>query len=706
MATIINSTKDPKTIYLPLNENRNEIRLIAFEEPPEGSCLIHCALETVSLDDIRDNHKAYLASPNAQGKSQRKAISLWANRQNPVRHETDLGSDHVPPVDAYRYLWGDYVALSYVWGSEAKGRDIVLNGRKTTITKNLEIALQAISRTKYHVGRYRLWVDALCINQEDEDERASQVKKMREVYSGAWSVIAWLGQEYDKSDKAFDLLQQLASLAAESRTLGFGQLHLDTELFDGSSFYGLSELINRAYWSRLWIVQELVLGASASILRCGNRLMSWPTFCTGIEVLFRSDLWVIKDSLLMDELQRRGLEGREWNAMRLHLLHQDLRILSQYEEEATGRLGFRRLLDIACLSDCRDTRDKVFALVGMMEPDIAETLSHVYSVSDASVFFANVARAFIQYFDNLEPLRDGNPWGPTGAPSWAADWTWNGRMRYSRPESPLRGEWQNVQDTEPSPERIYTASGRRPPRYNFSETLLLTCQGFVFDSIAGLGATEHGYFCWNQKTMVQFPMWRSAYGGKDETAGAISRALLLGRISGARPAEKRHAAILNLPKTFDRAYTQFRDRSWAFLASQEGYYFRWERWRQAHSRFRLGNMLFEDYFSDDIPLEAQERDYTEVYGAVDRAIKGRRLMLTTNGYLGWVPDNAFGWDGNQTEPGDLICIIFGCSVPLAIRPMNERFLVIGEAYVEGFMSGEALELIESVKSEVKDFTFC
>jgi hypothetical protein len=63
------------------------------------------------------------------------------------------------------------------------------------------------------------------------------VKKMRQVYSGAWSVIAWLGQEYDKSDKAFDLLQQLASLAAESHTLGFGQLHLDTELFDGSSFY-------------------------------------------------------------------------------------------------------------------------------------------------------------------------------------------------------------------------------------------------------------------------------------------------------------------------------------------------------------------------------------------------------------------------------------------------------------------------------------
>ena len=88
---------------------------------------------------------------------------------------------------------GDYAALSYVWGDENKIGTIVVNGRETQVTRNLEVALRALCERPDFEDRYRLWVDALCINQLDYEERELQVGKMRNIYGNAWAVIAWLG---------------------------------------------------------------------------------------------------------------------------------------------------------------------------------------------------------------------------------------------------------------------------------------------------------------------------------------------------------------------------------------------------------------------------------------------------------------------------------------------------------------------------------
>ena len=63
-----------------------------------------------------------------------------------------------------------------------------------------------------------------------------------------------------------------------------------------------------------------------------------------------------------------------------------------------------------------------------------------------------------------------------------------------------------------------------------------------------------------------------------------------------------------------------------------------------------------------------------------------------NGYLGWAPDNIYGSEEDQTRKGDLIGIIFGCSTPIVIRPHGKLFKVVGEAYVQGLMDGEAMEV--------------
>lgn len=196
------------------------------------------------------------------------------------------------------------------------------------------------------------------------------------------------------------------------------------------------------------------------------------------------------------------------------------------------------------------------------------------------------------------------------------------------------------------------------------------------------------------------------YGSFEQTSNALYRTLVADRVGRGQKAGERHAVILSLPSTFQVASYQFEEMGWTWLESQDGYYFRWERWRAANEDFMLGDFRLDYFFSDVIPTDASEYDYTEVYACFDRTCQKRRFMLTRNGYMGWAPDNIFGSAEDQTKEGDLIVILLGCSTPIVVRPYGEHFQVVGEAYVQGQMEGEALQLLESEKADKRSFTFC
>jgi hypothetical protein len=99
-----------------------------------------------------------------------------------------------------------YEALSYTWGDLTSRGRIYLNGRPYQVTKNLKSALRYLR----HVDKPRvLWIDALCINQKDIPERNSQVMHMNGIYREALEVVAWVGEEGDDSDLAFDAFEAL-----------------------------------------------------------------------------------------------------------------------------------------------------------------------------------------------------------------------------------------------------------------------------------------------------------------------------------------------------------------------------------------------------------------------------------------------------------------------------------------------------------------
>jgi hypothetical protein len=383
---------------------------------------------------------------------------------------------------------------------------------------------------------FKLWVDAICINQDDLDERGRQVRRMREIYSTAWTVVAWLGEEHNQSHKAVQLIHDLAGFNERNEGQRLEKrLREDPTVLGKGNWLALQEFMDRVYWYRLWILQELIMGASAVIIRCGSSSIDWETFCNGVTLL-EEDLWQVKDGLLTWDINTQGLRTKEtaWSTASLHLVYQDLSTLSQFEEPEADRsyLSFGRILDIANWAECLDPRDKVYGLVGLMKPNIAQQIIPDYTLHPMSVY-ANATKLFILSSGSLDPIREGNPWGPARTPSWVADWEWEGRARMARTESQLWGPSWLSSKSKPMTDVPYQASGTHSGEFLFSsDGLLLTCTGLVIDSISGLSARGEGYFAWSKASIHQPDPWKSIYGDKTATSEALYHTIVADRVSG------------------------------------------------------------------------------------------------------------------------------------------------------------------------------
>ena len=100
----------------------------------------------------------------------------------------------------------DYEALSYVWGDSTYQQKVVVNGEFVSIRLNLEVALRYLR--KENESR-TLWVDAICIDQQNTLERNQQVSRMRDIYADAQYTIIWMGEEGDHSDRVFEALEAM-----------------------------------------------------------------------------------------------------------------------------------------------------------------------------------------------------------------------------------------------------------------------------------------------------------------------------------------------------------------------------------------------------------------------------------------------------------------------------------------------------------------
>lgn len=170
----------------------------------------------------------------------------------------------------------EYEALSWCWGQEVKDRAIrIQEGGKyyrLPVTRDLTLALKYLRHP--HAERI-LWIDALCINQANHEERNHQVQMMARIYSGAKQACIWLGEDTDDSTTAIRFINEIMKLE------NFDAISEKKE--NASKWQSLLLLMQRPWFSRRWVVQEIALARSATIY-CGNDKIPWTNFAVAVEL--------------------------------------------------------------------------------------------------------------------------------------------------------------------------------------------------------------------------------------------------------------------------------------------------------------------------------------------------------------------------------------------------------------------------------------
>ncbi|KAK3947016.1 ankyrin repeat-containing domain protein [Pseudoneurospora amorphoporcata] len=262
-----------------------------------------------------------------------------------------------------------YEALSYVWGSEAKPCSISINGCDLPVGENLHAALlhlrdQSIERT--------IWIDAICINQDDEEEKGHQVQSMAKIYAKASRVIVWLGKEVAGSDQALEEIR----IAAELSTLK--EIRITAELFarrlDNKA--GILTLLQRPWFQRIWVLQE-VAAARHTLIKCGSAEIDGFVFCSGLNALNLS-------SELPADLRARILSV---TYLIRGAIFQPKYATSQSDNFSLDIRPLGELIEMYHTREATDRRDKVYALLGMSSDNpTAEGLFADYKISWKQLF--------------------------------------------------------------------------------------------------------------------------------------------------------------------------------------------------------------------------------------------------------------------------------------------------------------------------------
>ena len=397
----------------------------------------------------------------------------------------------------------EFTALSYVWGDPTDTRTILLHNIPFPVTKNLHAALRSIRCRFPELSA--LWVDALCINQQDLPERSCQVPLMQFIYGQAKHTIVWFGPGNELSKRAVQLMIEMKNTLQPQDNPWFGQkskntlytrygaaAHPMTHLLDRLEAWNtLTYLVNVPWWTRVWIAQEIKLSKDP-ILLWGEDALSWIQ-CE--EAMVMTNLWL---SLVAYDRDFRDVhsEPQLKNGMRNALAVVEL-CQSHLDEEP--QRGLFHLMNSFSLNGATDPRDKVYALLGLAIDNHSESIIPNYE-SPVSVVYAESAKDIIIREGNLQVLSYCSGLStPRDAaiPSWAPDWK-STSYDSSRPLEQSRLPLHQIDrllrtlyvSAKPE-EYVFRAAGDSPPAVGFCKQMrTLYTVGFRVDVILKMSNTR------------------------------------------------------------------------------------------------------------------------------------------------------------------------------------------------------------------------
>ncbi|KAK0674437.1 heterokaryon incompatibility protein-domain-containing protein [Cercophora samala] len=232
-----------------------------------------------------------------------------------------------------------YEALSYVWGQGGDGHQhhVVIDGQNLSVTPNLHAALLSLRNAQL---QRVLWIDAICINQQDIPEKMKQIELMAQIYSKAARVVVWLGEAENGGDKALEQLRQLAS---------------DEIKEGGTSNPEIISLLRRPWFKRIWVLQEVAAARSVTI-KCGSAEIDGHAFAVAL------------DSKLMPHICRTSPMLGSFIQPLMHLIKGAVFRQRTIGEVSCPPLQGRPIGELVDMYHNREAtirHDKLFALYGM-----------------------------------------------------------------------------------------------------------------------------------------------------------------------------------------------------------------------------------------------------------------------------------------------------------------------------------------------------
>ena len=280
-------------------------------------------------------------------------------------HTTHLRQDEPAP---------SFEALSYAWGSARDTVEVQVGDHKDgslSITRNLSIALQHLRLP--HRSR-TFWIDAICVDQDNLQERGQQVKRMADIYTKAERVVVWLGPEGSNTALAMEALATLSTkiqanwslwttepapgiLASENHWADPGS----ALPFDVDTIAGIQELYGRDWFQRLWVQQEIRFANDGALVMCGHESILFTHI--------RKAALCLYNKLGLDSKTQKDRLSLVWSM---------------------GELGYTTLPGIVSLTrhcHCSDPKDRIFAVLSFLQkyekrlvitPDYDKTVQTIY----------------------------------------------------------------------------------------------------------------------------------------------------------------------------------------------------------------------------------------------------------------------------------------------------------------------------------------
>lgn len=549
-----------------------------------------------------------------------------------------------------------YIALSYAWGSPAKTHSIYLDDKLAMISKNLSIALQHLEQ-EYSI--LNIWVDAICVDQDNETEKNHQVKLMANIFRSASRVLVWLGRSQDNSDDALDTLSRMGYeaqqlLAAHQHQGGRVSLIdwtqpgikgvldvMRTRWFSGSinhsSFTAIECLFLRPWFRRVWVLQEAALNKDVTFV-CGTKAVNKESLCLGVSILLvlAIELCTSNPSVARDTPLWGTLSGANFIFRRtMNLVASDkkefrLETLLLHTATNLGEWAY----------ESTDPRDRIFALLGLSSDSAALGVSADYS-RECKTVYLEVAEKLLSQSRTLDIM-----YAVIGQkrvkymPSWVPDWSTSKPATFGL--RPLRRFSASGPLSTSFPEFTTDESGNR----------LLALSGCKFDTVKTVMPLQ-----WD-------PQWCSNF-YHETRAGEFIHSLRNFGISNGTASDSVHDVTDALWKTpiadCDAFFHPSRGARPAASAAMKASFDAFVGIRQGDSKWR----------------EIASRPYLHVMSLISAQ---RRLFISSRGY--------YGLGDESLQAGDVVCLLFGGDSPFLSRETDEgRYELVGEAYVHGIMHG-------------------